>query len=178
MLKPIEKYVIIIFGDCFKLKKTSLECTSQQQQKVKPQHCVLKCSEKVTRYNTFLDATLCIQTKNRKKNTLHITPCFNVILWIQTKNRKQKHNTRLHDRNRKKCKSSLQAQKKSTTKIKILFLFLCEGIYSVCQFLYFYNLPFAFIHYTFCGNSINMGFCWIFNSFNHGTLWITFQSFL
>ena len=38
-------------------------------------------------------------------------------------------------------------------------LFLFERIYSVCQFLYFYNIPFAFIHYTFCFNSISMGFC-------------------
>ena len=60
-------YVTLIFGDCFKLKKTLLECTSQQQQKFKPQHCVLECSEKVIIYNTFLDATLCIQTKNRKQ---------------------------------------------------------------------------------------------------------------
>ena len=39
------------------------------------------------------------------------------------------------------------------------FIFLFEGIYSVCQFLYFYNFLFAFIHYTFCFNSISMGFC-------------------
>ena len=46
------------------------------------------------------------------------------------------------------------------------FIFLFEGIYSVCQFLYFYNFLFAFIHYTFCFNSISMGFCWIFSSFH------------
>ena len=39
------------------------------------------------------------------------------------------------------------------------FTLLFNGIYSVCQFLYFYNLQFAFIHYTFCFNSIRMGFC-------------------
>ena len=37
---------------------------------------------------------------------------------------KQKRNTRLHDRNRKKCKSNLQAQKKSTIKIKFLYFSL------------------------------------------------------
>ena len=36
------------------------------------------------------------------------------------------------------------------------FTFLFEGTYSVCHFLYFYNLPFAFIHYTFCFNSVSM----------------------
>ena len=93
-------------------------------------------------YNTFLDATLCIQTKNRK----------------------QKRNTRLYDMNRKKCKTTLQAQKKNQQ--SKFFTFLFEEIYCVCQFLYFYNFLFAFIHYTFCFNSINMGFCWIFRSFN------------
>ena len=38
-------------------------------------------------------------------------------------------------------------------------LFPFEGIYSVYQFLYFYNLPFAFMHHTFCFNTISMGFC-------------------
>ena len=60
--------------------------------------------------------------KTEKKNTLYITPCVNVTLYIKTKIRKQKHNTRLYDRNKKKCKSSLQAQKKSTIKIKILYV--------------------------------------------------------
>ena len=58
--------------------------------------------------------------KTENKNTLYITPYFNVTLRIKTKNRKHKHNTGLYERNRKKCKSSLQAQKKSTIKIKIL----------------------------------------------------------
>ena len=35
---------------------------------------------------------------------------------------KQKHNTTLYDGNRKKCKSSLQTQKISTIKIKILYV--------------------------------------------------------
>ena len=34
----------------------------------------------------------------------------------------KKNKTRLYDRKRKKCKSSLQAQKKSTIKIKILYV--------------------------------------------------------
>ena len=55
------------------------------------------------------------------------------------------------------------SKKKSKSKF---FTFLFEEIYCVCQFLYFYNFLFAFIHYTFCFNSINMGFCWIFRSFN------------
>ena len=38
-------------------------------------------------------------------------------------------------------------------------LILLRGIYSVCQFLYFYNLSLAFIHYAFCFSSIRMGFC-------------------
>ena len=38
-----------------------------------------------------------IETKNT-----YVTPCLNVTLCIKTKNRKQKHNTRLYDRNRKK----------------------------------------------------------------------------
>ena len=126
--------------------------------KCKPLHCVLecsvkksaqkskeKCSEKFIIYNTFLDTTLCIQTKSRK----------------------QKHNTRLYDRNRKKCKNKLKKNQQSKSKFFMLFF---EGIYSVCQFLYFCNLPFAFIHYTFCFNSISMGFCWIFSSFQHETL--------
>ena len=118
MPKPIEKYVTFIFSDCFKLKKTSLECTSQKQQKIKPQDCDLECSQKVIIYNTFLDATLCIQTKNRKQKhiILYVTPCLNVTLYIKTKNRKQKHNTRLYDGNREKCKSSLQARKNQQSK--------------------------------------------------------------
>ena len=96
-------------------------------------------------YNTFLDATLCIQTKNRK----------------------QKRNTRLYDMNRKKCKTTLQAQKKkiNNQNQNSLRFSLRKFIVSV-SFLYFYNFLFAFIHYTFCFNSINMGFCWIFRSFN------------
>ena len=43
--QPIEKYVILIICVCFKLKKASLECIYQQQQKFKPEHCVLECSE-------------------------------------------------------------------------------------------------------------------------------------
>ena len=39
-----------------------------------------------------------------------------------------------------------------------LRFFLSEFIVSV-KFLYFYNLPFAFIHYTFYFNSKSMGFC-------------------
>ena len=93
--------------------------------------------------------------KQKTKNT-YITPCLNFTLCIKTKNRKQKLNTRLYDRNRKKCKSSLQAQKKNQQPKSKFFTFLFEGTHSVCHFLYFYNLPFAFIHYTFCFNSISM----------------------
>ena len=46
--------------------------------------------------------------KTESKNTLYITRCLNVTLCIKTKNKKQKHNTRLYDRNRKKCKNSLK----------------------------------------------------------------------
>ena len=53
--------------------------------------------------------------KTENKNTLYITPCLHVTLCIKSKNRKQKHITRLYDRNRKKCKSSLQAQNKNST---------------------------------------------------------------
>ena len=60
--------------------------------------------------------------KKENKNTLYITPCLNVTSCIKIKNGKQIRNTRLFDRNRKKCKSSLQVQKKSTIKIKILYV--------------------------------------------------------
>ena len=51
--------------------------------------------------------------KTVNKNKLyHITPRLNVTLCIKSKNRKQKHKTRLYDTNRKKFTSSLQAQKK------------------------------------------------------------------
>ena len=59
---------------------------------------------------------------------------------------------------RKNLKAIYKLKKKQQSKSK-LFTFLFEGIYSVCQFLYFYNLPLAFIHYTFCFNSIRLGFC-------------------
>ena len=116
----------LIFGEFFKLKKTSLECTSQEQQKFKPRHCVLECSEKVIIYNTFLDATVCIQTKNRKQKHLYIKSCLNVTYVLKPK-----------------------TENKNIT----------QDYMIVCQFLYFYNLPFAFINYTFCFNSISMGFC-------------------
>ena len=60
--------------------------------------------------------------KTENKNTLYVTPCLNVTSCIEIKNRKQIRNRRLYDRNRKKCKSSLQAQKKSTITIKILYI--------------------------------------------------------
>ena len=69
--------------------------------------------------------------KTENKNTLYITPCLNVTSCIEIKNRKQIRNRRLYDRNRKKCKSSLQAQKKSTINIKILCFFAREFIVSV-----------------------------------------------
>ena len=37
--------------------------------------------------------------KTENKNTLYITPWLNVTLYIKTKSRKQKNNTRLFDRN-------------------------------------------------------------------------------
>ena len=70
---------------------------------------------------------------------------------------------------RKNVKAVYKLKKNQQSKSKF-FTFLFKGIYSVCQVLYFYNLPFAFIHYTFCFNSINMGFCFIFTSFQHETL--------
>ena len=69
--------------------------------------------------------------KTENKNTLHITLCLNATVCIKTKNRKQKHNTRLYDRNRKKCKSSLQVQKKSTQNQNSLHFFSREFIVSV-----------------------------------------------
>ena len=96
--------------------------------------------------------------KTENKNTLYITPCLNVTSCIEIKNRKQIRNRRLYDRNRKKCKSSLQAQKNQQSQSKF-FTFLFDGIYSVCQFLYFDYLLFAFIHNTFYFNSRSMGFC-------------------
>ena len=91
-----------------------------------------------------------LYSNQKKKKTHYKTPCLNVTSCIKIKNGKQIRNTRLCDGNRKKCKSSLQAQKKkknqqSTSKF---FTFLFDGIYSVCQFLYFYDLLFAFIHNT------------------------------
>ena len=49
---------------------------------------------------------------------------------------------------RKNVKAVYKLKKNQQSKSKF-FTFLFEVIYSVCQFLYFYNLPFAFIHYTF-----------------------------
>ena len=96
--------------------------------------------------------------KTENTNTLYITPYLNVTLCIKTKNRKQKHNTRLYDRNRKKVKAVYKLTKNQQSKSKF-FMFLFKGIHSACQFLCFYNLPFAFIHYTFCFYSVSMGFC-------------------
>ena len=96
-------------------------------------------------YNTFLNTILCIQTKNRKqKHIIYITPYFNVTLRIKTKNRKHKHNTGLYDRNRKKRKSSLQAQKKSTIKIKILSVSFQGNLQ--CLSVSLFLQPFACIH--------------------------------
>ena len=95
--------------------------------------------------------------KTENENTLYITPYVNVTLCIKTKNRKQKHNTGLYHKNRIKCNSSQAQTKINNQNQNSLFLF--ERIYSVCQLLYFYNLPFEFIHYTFFFNSISMGFC-------------------
>ena len=61
--------------------------------------------------------------KTENKNTLYITPCLNVTLCIKTKNRKQKYNIRLYDRNWKKCKSSSQAQKNKQSKSKFFVSF-------------------------------------------------------
>ena len=60
--------------------------------------------------------------QKKKTKTHYKTPCLNVTSCIKIKNGKQIRNTRLFDRNRKKCKSSLQVQKKSTIKIKILYV--------------------------------------------------------
>ena len=60
--------------------------------------------------------------KTENKNTLYIIPCLNVTSCIKIKNGKQISNSRLFDRNRKKCKSSLQVQRKSTIKIKIIYV--------------------------------------------------------
>ena len=43
-------------------------------------------------------------------------------LYVLKPKTEKKHSTRLYDRNRKKCKSSLQAQEESTIKIKILYV--------------------------------------------------------
>ena len=59
---------------------------------------------------------------------------------------------------RKNVKAVYKLKKNQQSKSKF-FTFLFKVIYSVCQFLYFYNLPFAFIHYTFCFNSVSMGLC-------------------
>ena len=73
--------------------------------------------------------------QKKKTKTHYKTPCLNVTSCIKIKNGKQIRNTRLCDGNRKKCKSSLQAQKK---KKKInnqhqnsLRFFLMEFIVSV-----------------------------------------------
>ena len=50
----------------------------------------------------------------------------------------------------KNVKAVYKLKKNQQSKSKF-FTFLFEGIYSVCQFLYFYIL-FAFTHYTFCFN--------------------------
>ena len=62
------------------------------------------------------------KAKTENKNKLYITPCLNVTLCIKTKNRKQKYNTRPYDRNRKKFKSSLQAQKNQQSKSLVFFI--------------------------------------------------------
>ena len=46
-----------------------------------------------------------LKPKIENKNTLYIPPCLNVTLCIKTKNRKQKHNTKLHERNRENVKT-------------------------------------------------------------------------
>ena len=120
LLKPAEKYLTLIFSDCFKLKKTSFECTSQQQQKFKPHYCILEYSEMLLCI-TFSSTPNVFKPKTENKNALYITPYLSVTLCIKTKNRK-KNSTRLYDRNRKKCRSSLQAQEESTIKIKILYI--------------------------------------------------------
>ena len=48
----------------------------------------------------------------------------------------------------KNVKAVYKLKKNQQSKSKF-FTFLFEGIYSVCQFLYFDNLPIAFIHYAF-----------------------------
>ena len=53
----------------------------------------------------------------------------------------------------------VQKLKKNQQSKSKFFTFLFEGIYSVCQFLYFCKLPLANFHYTFCFNSISIGLC-------------------
>ena len=69
----------------------------------------------------------------------------------------------------KNVKAVYKLKKNQQSKSKF-FQFLFKVISSVCQFLYFYNLSLASIHYTFCFNSISISFCLIFTSFQHETL--------
>ena len=88
--------------------------------------------------------------KTENKNALYITPYLSVTLCIKTKNRKKKTAQDYMIGTGKNVEAVYKLKKNQQSKSKF-FTFLFEGIYSVCQFLYFYIL-FAFTHYTFCFN--------------------------
>ena len=84
------------------------------------------------------------QPKKENKNRLYTTPCLNVTSCIKIKNGKQIRNKRLYDRNRKKYKSSLQAQKKSIIKIKILYVSFQQNLQGLSVSLFL--LPSVCVH--------------------------------
>ena len=72
-----------------------------------------------------------LKPKTENKNTLYITPCLNVTLCIKTKNRKQKRNARLYDRNRKNVKAVYKLKKINNQNQNSLRFFSREFIVPV-----------------------------------------------
>ena len=137
LLKPAEKYLTLIFSDCFKLKKTSFECTSQQQQKFKPHYCILEYSEMLLCI-TFSSTPNVFKPKTENKNALYITPYLSVTLCIKTKNRKKKTAQDYMIGTGKNVEAVYKLKKNQQSKSKF-FTFLFEGIFeclSVSLFLH------------------------------------------
>ena len=82
--------------------------------------------------------------KPKTENKNLYNTCLNVTSCIKVKNGKKIRNARLYDRNREKCKSSLQAQKKSTIKIKILYVSFRRNLQ--CQSVSLFLLPSVCVH--------------------------------
>ena len=114
--KPIEKYFENYLRWLFQSQENLITMYFSATTKI-----VYLNTQKRLLYITLSSLPYAFKPKTENKNIIYNT-CLNVTSCIKVKNGKQIRNARLYDRNREKCKNSLQAQKKSTNKIKILYV--------------------------------------------------------